>query len=56
MPVVYQAPGDTTAASIALAAGAGGAVRSAKTTQLLSGQERVESLRTARGSQYRPAR
>jgi uncharacterized protein with GYD domain len=54
--VVIEAPDDTTAAGFALAVGAGGAVRSAKTTRLLSGQEWIESLRKAQGSQYRPAR
>jgi hypothetical protein len=54
--VVYEAPDDTTAASLALAVAAGGAVSSAKTTRLLSGQEWVESLRKAQGSQYRPTR
>ena len=54
--VVFEAPDDTTAASVALAVAAGGAVRSAKTTRLLSGQEWVESLRRAQGSQYTPAR
>ena len=33
-----------------------GAVRSAKTTRLLTGEEWVESLRKAQGSQYKPAR
>jgi uncharacterized protein with GYD domain len=54
--VVYEAPDDTTAASIAMAVAAGGAVKSAKTTRLLTGEEWVESLRKAHGSQYRPAR
>jgi uncharacterized protein with GYD domain len=53
--VIYEAPDDTTAASVAMAVAAGGAVRSAKTTRLLSGQEWTESLRKAQGSQYRPA-
>ncbi|HXL20046.1 MAG TPA: GYD domain-containing protein [Streptosporangiaceae bacterium] len=54
--VVYEAPDDPTAASVAMAVAAGGAVKSAKTTRLLSGQEWIESLRKAQGSQYRPAR
>ena len=54
--VVYEAADDTTAASVAMAVGAGGAVKSARTTRLLNGQEWVESLRKAQGSQYRPAR
>ncbi len=54
--VIYEAPDDPTAASVAMAIAAGGAVRSSKTTRLLSGQEWTESLRKAQGSQYRPAR
>lgn len=54
--VVYEAADDTTAASVALAIAAGGAVRSGRTTRLLSGQEWIESLRKAQSSQYRPAR
>jgi uncharacterized protein with GYD domain len=53
---VYEAPDDTAAAAFALAIAAGGAVKSAKTTRLLTGQEWMESLRNAQGSQYRPAR
>jgi uncharacterized protein with GYD domain len=56
--VVFDAPDDTTAAAIALTAGAGGAVKAAKTTKLLSGQEWIDSLRKAQGvaPQYRPPR
>jgi len=54
--VIFEAPDDTTAASVALGIAAGGAIRSAKTTRLLNGQEWIESLRKAQGSQYRPAR
>jgi uncharacterized protein with GYD domain len=54
--VIYEAPDDTIAASVAMAVAAGGAVKSAQTTRLLSGQEWIESLRKAQGSQYRPAR
>lgn len=53
--VVYEAPDDTTSAALALAIAAGGAVRSAKTTRLLSGPEWIESLRKAQGSKYKPA-
>jgi uncharacterized protein with GYD domain len=56
--VVFDAPDDTAAAGIALAVGAGGAIRSAKTTRLLSGPEWVDALRKAQGiaPQYHPAR
>lgn len=54
---VIEAPGDTTtAASVALAVPAGGAVKSPRATWLLTGQERIEALRKAQGSQYQPAR
>jgi uncharacterized protein with GYD domain len=43
--VVYEAADDMTAASVAMAVGAAGEVRSGKTTRLLSGQEWLESLR-----------
>jgi uncharacterized protein with GYD domain len=54
--VVYEAPDDTVAASFALAVAAGGAAKSAKTTRLMNGQEWIDSLRRAQGSQYRPPR
>jgi uncharacterized protein with GYD domain len=53
--VVYEAPDETTAASMAMAVAAGGAVKAAKTTRLLNGQEWVEALQKAQGSQYQPA-
>ncbi len=43
--IVYEAPDDVTAASVAMAVAAAGEVKSAKTTRLLSGQEWLESLR-----------
>jgi len=46
--VVYEAPDDTTAASVAMAVAAAGEVRSGKTTRLLSGHEWLESLRKRR--------
>jgi uncharacterized protein with GYD domain len=46
--VVYEAPDDMTAASVAMAISATGEVKSAKTTRLLSGQEWLESLRKRR--------
>lgn len=52
--ILAEVPDDVTAASISLATAAGGAVRLAKTTRLLNGQEWVEALRKAQGSQYRP--
>jgi uncharacterized protein with GYD domain len=46
--VVYEAPDDMTAASVAMAVGAAGEVKSAKTTRVLSGPEWLESLRKRR--------
>jgi uncharacterized protein with GYD domain len=56
--VVYEAPDDTAAASLALAIAAGGALRSAKTTRLLSGAEWVAALTKAQTAApvYKPAR
>ena len=42
--IVYEAPDDVTAASVAMAVAAAGEVKSAKTTRLLSGQEWLDSL------------
>ena len=55
---IFEAPDDTAAASLALAVGAGGAVKMIRTTRLLSGQEWIASLRKAQdvAPQYRPAR
>jgi uncharacterized protein with GYD domain len=55
---VYEAPNDTAAASLALAIAAGGALRSAKTTRLLSGQEWIAALKQAQtvSPNYKPAR
>jgi uncharacterized protein with GYD domain len=54
--VIYEAPDDTAAASLALAVASTGAARSAKTTKLLTGPEWIASLRAAQSSPYRPAR
>jgi uncharacterized protein with GYD domain len=55
---VYEAPDDVSAAALALAVGAGGALKAAKTTRLLSGAEWVDALRkaTSIANVYRPAR
>ena len=46
--IVYEAPDDMTAASVAMAVTAAGEVKSGKTTRLLSGEEWLESLRKRR--------
>ncbi len=55
---IYEAPDDTTAASLALAIGATGAAKSAKTTRLLSSQEWVAALTKAQtvSPTYKPPR
>jgi uncharacterized protein with GYD domain len=53
--IVLEAPDDTTMAAVAIAIGAGGAVRNARTTRLLSGAEFVEALKKAPSVGYRPA-
>ena len=54
--IVYEAPDEMTAASVAMAVAATGEVRSGKTTRLLSGQEWLESLRKRRVVNVRKAR
>ena len=54
--VVYEAPDDMTAASVAMAVAAAGEVKSGKTTRLLSGQEWLDSLRKRRIVNVRKAR
>jgi uncharacterized protein with GYD domain len=54
--VVVEAPDDTTMAAVALAIVAGGAVRAARTTPLLSGAQWVAALTKASSVGYRPAR
>jgi uncharacterized protein with GYD domain len=54
--VVYEAPDDVTAASVAMAVAAEGDVKSAKTTRLLSGQEWHDSLSKRRVVNIRKAR
>ena len=54
--LVMDAPDDATAAAVAIAIGAGGAVRNAKTTRLMSGAEYVEALNKAANIGYKPAK
>jgi uncharacterized protein with GYD domain len=53
--VVIDAPDDVTMAAAAAAFGAGGALKAAKTTKLISGAEWVEALTRAGTLMYRPA-
>ena len=52
--LILQMPDNTSAAAIALAFAAGGALKASKTTPLLSIEEGIEALRRAGGSSYRP--
>jgi uncharacterized protein with GYD domain len=54
--IVMEAPDDTTMAAVSVAISAGGAVRNARSTRLLSGAEYVEALRKASSVGYRPVR
>jgi uncharacterized protein with GYD domain len=56
--VIVEAADDVTMAAVAIALAAGGAVKAAKTTPLLSGPQWVSALKKAPAvsAQYRPAR
>ena len=56
--IIVEAADDVTMAAVALAVAAGGAVKAAKTTPLLSGTQWVAALHKAPAvtAQYRPAR
>ena len=56
LAIVMEAPDDTTMAAVSIAIAAGGAVRNARTTRLLSGSEYVEALKKAASVGYRPAK
>jgi uncharacterized protein with GYD domain len=54
--IIMDAPDDTTMASVSIAIAAGGAVRNACTTRLLTGEEYVEALKKASSVGYRPSK
>jgi uncharacterized protein with GYD domain len=54
--VILEADNDATAAAVAIAIAAGGAIRSAKTTPLLSGGEWIAAMTTASKITYTPAK
>jgi uncharacterized protein with GYD domain len=53
---IMEAPDDATMAGVSLAIAAGGAVRDAKTTKLLSGAEYVSALKKASSVGYHSAK
>ena len=53
--VVVEAADDQTMAAVAIAIGAGGAIRSAKTTPLLTGDEWIAAMTKASSITYTPA-
>jgi uncharacterized protein with GYD domain len=53
--IIVQMPDNVSAAAIAIAVAATGALKSLKTTPLMSIQEGMEAMRKAAGTNYRPA-
>jgi uncharacterized protein with GYD domain len=56
--VIAEMPGNESMAALALALGAGGAIKSSKTTVLMTGEQGIQSLKTAAkvAKVYSPAR
>lgn len=52
--IVCQMPSNVSAAALAMAASAGGAVKTLRTTPLMTAEEGVEAMRKAAGGGYRP--
>ena len=53
---IFQMPDNVSAAAFSLAASGGGAVKTIKTTPLMTLQEGMEAMRKAAGAGYRPPR
>ncbi len=51
---IVEVPDNVTAAALALAANAGGALKAVRTTPLMTLEEGMEALRKAGGAGYRP--
>lgn len=56
--IIADVPDNASMAGVALAVGAGGAIKASKTTVLMTGQEGVEALEKAKvvAGHYKPAR
>ncbi len=52
--MIYQGPDNVSTAATVMAAAAGGAVKSVKTTVLLTVEEGLEAMKKAAGAAYRP--
>ena len=52
--LIAQAPDNVSAAAVSLAAAAGGATKSIKTTPLMTAEEGMEAMRKAATAGYRP--
>lgn len=52
---ILQMPDDVSAAALAIAFSAGGALKTAKTTPLLSAEQGIEAMKKAAACGYRPA-
>lgn len=53
--VIVEMPDNVSAAALAIAFSAGGALKLAKTTPLLTTQEGIEAMKKASGTGYKPA-
>jgi uncharacterized protein with GYD domain len=53
--VIVEMPDNVSAAALAIAFAAGGALNAVKTTPLLTAQEAMEAMKKAGGTGYRPA-
>ncbi len=53
--VIVEMPDNASAAGLAIAFAAGGALRAAKTTPLLTAQEGIEAMKKATATGYKPA-
>ena len=51
---VFEMPDNVSAATVAIAFAAGGAVKAAKTTPLMTIEEGLQALKNAGGADYRP--
>ncbi len=53
-PVICELPDDVTAAALAMAIAAGGAIKSVKTTPLMTFEDGIKALQKAKAAEYAP--